>query len=80
MKKDLSMGQIVILPFCINRKELKHPLALNLIVFVLTVCFLVAFYYMISVFSKVYSLFILIVLFYILLDIAFYLFYKCDQK
>ena len=80
MKENLSLMQIIKLPFCINRKELKHPLALNVISFVLTLCFLVLLFYMLNVLSKGYSLFILILLLYVAIDIAFYLFYKFDHK
>lgn len=80
MSHKLSIGQIIKLPLCINRKELKHPFALNVMTFVLVLCFSVALYYMIPVMHKFYSIIILLLLFYIAQVIAFYLFYKYDHK
>lgn len=63
-----------------NKKELKHPLFLNVISCVLTIAFLIAFYDLIPIMHKVKALFILVPLFYILLVATFALFYKYDHK
>lgn len=80
MRKQLSTLEVIRLPFCISKKELKHPFALNVISFVLVMGFLVALYYMIPVLSKVYSLLILSLLLYLVMVFTFYLFYEHDHK
>lgn len=80
MRKNLSLKQVVLLPFCLKSNQLKHPLSLNIISFVLVLCFLLAFYYLIPAYHKLFSLIILLPIFYMIEVIVSYLFYKFDFK
>ncbi len=44
MRKQLSTLEVIRLPFCISKKELKHPFALNVISFVLVVGFFTSYF------------------------------------